>query len=151
LNNNNTGPHIRIKWILPTVCKFYNLNPKPFHIYPSETNHKKKVVAKSQKFKIEQFIRLDFLNICFDSKNKKNGLPYSHFIRICGPVLLLFNFYGFGWSNSWFLFKKKLTEEVEEEMDNLIIVNEEDQSPSYGITHFFLLPRGPTYWQFFVL
>ena len=71
---------------LPTVCKFYSLNPKPFHIYPSETNHKKKVVAKSLKLKIEQFIRLDFLNIRFDSKNKKNGLPYSHFIRICGPV-----------------------------------------------------------------
>ncbi len=71
---------------LPTVCKFYSLNPKPFHNYQSETNHKKKVVAKSQKLKIEQFIRLDFLNIRFYSKNKKTELPYSHFIRICGPV-----------------------------------------------------------------
>jgi hypothetical protein len=29
---------------------------------------------------------LDFNNIRFDSKNKKTGMPYSHFIRVCGPV-----------------------------------------------------------------
>jgi hypothetical protein len=27
-----------------------------------------------------------FNNIRFDSKNKKTGMPYSHFIRVCGPV-----------------------------------------------------------------
>jgi hypothetical protein len=34
----------------------------------------------------DQFFRCDFNNIRFDSKNKKTGMPYSHFIRICGPV-----------------------------------------------------------------
>jgi len=31
-----------------------------------------------------QFFRLDFSNIRFDFKSKKTGLPYSHFICICG-------------------------------------------------------------------
>ncbi len=31
-----------------------------------------------------QSFRLDFNNIRFDFKSKKTGLPYSHYIRICG-------------------------------------------------------------------
>jgi hypothetical protein len=31
-----------------------------------------------------KFFRLDFNNIRFDFKSKETGLPYSHFIHICG-------------------------------------------------------------------
>ena len=71
---------------LPTTVKYCSLNPKPFSIYPSQVDHKRKVVIKSNKLYKAQFFRLDFNNIRFDSKSKKTGLPYSHFIRICGPV-----------------------------------------------------------------
>ena len=75
---------LNIDWA--TTCKYYSFNPKPFSIYPSQVDHKRKVVIKSNKLYKAQFFRLDFNNIRFDSKSKKTGLPYSHFIRICGPV-----------------------------------------------------------------
>jgi len=74
------------KVTLPSVCKYYSLNPKPFRIYPNSRDPKRIVLSKSNKLVVDQFIRLDFNNIRFDSKNKKTGMPYSHFIRVCGPV-----------------------------------------------------------------
>ena len=65
---------------------FNSLNPKPFKFYPSQIDHKWKVVVKSNKLNAEQFIRLNFNNFRFDSKNKKSGFPYSHLNLVCGPV-----------------------------------------------------------------
>ncbi len=66
---------------------FNSLNPKPFKFYPSQIDHKWKVVVKSNKLNAEQFIRLDFNNFRFDSKNnKKLGFPYNHLILVYGPV-----------------------------------------------------------------
>ena len=74
------------KTTLPTVCKYYSLNTKPFRLYPNSKETKRKVLSKSLSLIADQFFRCDFNNIRFDSKNKKTGMPYSHFIRICGPV-----------------------------------------------------------------
>ncbi len=38
-----------------------------------------------------QFFRLDFNNIRIDSKSKKTGLPYSHFICMCGLANIIFD------------------------------------------------------------
>ena len=74
------------KTTLPICCKYYSLNPKPFQVYPSQIDHKRKVVIKSNKLKIEHFFRLDFNNIRYDGKNKSTGMPYNHFIRLSGPL-----------------------------------------------------------------
>ena len=67
--------------VIKNYCK-YNV---PL-VKRKQIDHKRKVVIKSNKLKKEQFFRLDFNNVRYDSKNKKTGLPYSHFIQICGPV-----------------------------------------------------------------
>ena len=70
------------KTTLPTVCKYYSLNTKPFRLYPNSKETKRKVLSKSLSLIADQFFRCDFNNIRFDSKNKKTGMPYSHFNRL---------------------------------------------------------------------
>ena len=56
------------KTTLPTVCKYYSLNTKPFRLYPNSKETKRKVLSKSLSLIADQFFRCDFNNIRFTIK-----------------------------------------------------------------------------------
>jgi hypothetical protein len=80
--------------VIKNYCKYNvpldkrkQINGEIYYLHESrDYTEIRKVIIKSNKLNKAQFFRLDFNNIRFDSKSKKTGLPYSHFIRICGPV-----------------------------------------------------------------
>lgn len=76
-----------LKNTMPSVCKYYSSHKKTFAVYPSQIDHRKEVVDKAKKLRMEMFWRADFNNFRYDSVSKTTGQPYSHFIRVCNPVM----------------------------------------------------------------